>query len=412
MRSLDQLEARVPISAPVTINNPGSYYLITNLTVVGFNGNGITINADNVTLDLNGFTISGDGSANSSGVQVVNPHHNLCVRNGTIRNIAAGDGIFAPKASGSRFERLLLYANDEGIETGTSASLVDCVVESNGFLGLQLDAGSVARDCIANMNGIGISTLDGCSVIDCTVVSNQYGGITCGYGCNIKGCTLTYNANSPNSPAISTTNGCTISDCSVFHNGGGIVAGQGCVITGCSVRGNFAPGGIICSDGSIVSACSTYANSGSGIRAQGSLVRDCNSWGNSDSGVFALGSTVSGCVVQNNSNDGISVFHGGFGTGTGCLIIGNNCQENNNSGAGYANIDVFTDNNRIENNFIMQGGTFSAIGLQAAGTTNNIIIKNSASGAGIGSYNPGPYNDFGPVGNAFSATSPWANIAH
>src|SRR5260370_6407387 len=57
MKSLDQIEARTPISsAPFTISAPGSYYLTKDLSVT--TGNGITISADNVTLDLNGFTIS------------------------------------------------------------------------------------------------------------------------------------------------------------------------------------------------------------------------------------------------------------------------------------------------------------------------------------------------------------------
>src|SRR4051812_45809594 len=55
MKSLDQIEARTPISSvPFTISVPGSYYLTTNLTAA-LNQNGITVSADNVTLDLNGF---------------------------------------------------------------------------------------------------------------------------------------------------------------------------------------------------------------------------------------------------------------------------------------------------------------------------------------------------------------------
>ena len=42
---------------PITINEPGSYVLTSNLIVA--TGNAININADNVTLDLNGHTIHG-----------------------------------------------------------------------------------------------------------------------------------------------------------------------------------------------------------------------------------------------------------------------------------------------------------------------------------------------------------------
>src|ERR1700675_702311 len=44
---------------PVTISLPGSYRLAGNLTVPDANTTAITIIADNVSLDLNGFTIQG-----------------------------------------------------------------------------------------------------------------------------------------------------------------------------------------------------------------------------------------------------------------------------------------------------------------------------------------------------------------
>src|SRR5208282_2069453 len=59
MKSLDQIEARTAITntaSLVTISQPGSYYLTHNLTVS--TGDGIDINTNGVTLDLNGFTIS------------------------------------------------------------------------------------------------------------------------------------------------------------------------------------------------------------------------------------------------------------------------------------------------------------------------------------------------------------------
>src|SRR5207302_11387882 len=57
MKTLDQIEARTPIStAPFTIIASGSYYLTKNLSVAS--GNAININFNGVTLDLNGFTIS------------------------------------------------------------------------------------------------------------------------------------------------------------------------------------------------------------------------------------------------------------------------------------------------------------------------------------------------------------------
>src|SRR5688500_7385714 len=57
-KTLQQVEPRTAITngAAVTISVPGSYYLTRNINVTA--GNGITIAAGNVTLDLNGFTVS------------------------------------------------------------------------------------------------------------------------------------------------------------------------------------------------------------------------------------------------------------------------------------------------------------------------------------------------------------------
>ncbi|MGZ5022930.1 MAG: hypothetical protein ACXWAX_10115, partial [Chthoniobacterales bacterium] len=81
MKSLDQIEPRTPISSlPFTISTAGSYYVTANLTgVVGQHG--ITINADNVTLDLGGFELIGPGSSVTVGVRVVSGHTDATIRN-------------------------------------------------------------------------------------------------------------------------------------------------------------------------------------------------------------------------------------------------------------------------------------------------------------------------------------------
>ena len=59
MKTLTQIEPRTAISSiPTTITQSGSYYLTGNLSGVA-GQNGITIVASDVTLDLNGFTLTG-----------------------------------------------------------------------------------------------------------------------------------------------------------------------------------------------------------------------------------------------------------------------------------------------------------------------------------------------------------------
>jgi len=83
MKTLDQVEPRTPISEAQAIEASGSYYLTNDIS------GGIGISADNVDLDLNGFTLS-DGEPN--GVDV-NGRTNVRIFNGTIQSPAtAGVG--------------------------------------------------------------------------------------------------------------------------------------------------------------------------------------------------------------------------------------------------------------------------------------------------------------------------------
>jgi hypothetical protein len=93
MKTLGQIEARTIVNAtntPVNANNtfiisaPGSYYLTGNIT--GAPGkHGISIQADDVILDLNGFLLVSGGAGALRGVDVPAAQKNLALRNGTVR---------------------------------------------------------------------------------------------------------------------------------------------------------------------------------------------------------------------------------------------------------------------------------------------------------------------------------------
>jgi hypothetical protein len=92
MKTLQQVEPRTPISsAPYTISQPGSYYLTTNLTS---GEHGIIIATNGVTLDLMGFTITGDGGRYDYGIFLDGATNNLIeqvvVKNGIVRNFGNG----------------------------------------------------------------------------------------------------------------------------------------------------------------------------------------------------------------------------------------------------------------------------------------------------------------------------------
>ena len=70
---------------PYTISQPGFYYLSGNLTYSS-SSNAITVNADNVTLDLMGFRlIRGTATSGSPNGVYISGRKNVEVRNGTLR---------------------------------------------------------------------------------------------------------------------------------------------------------------------------------------------------------------------------------------------------------------------------------------------------------------------------------------
>ena len=89
MKTLVEVEPRTPVqslpgsaTALHVISEPGSYYLTGNIT--GVSGkNGIEVASDNISIDLNGFALVGVAEALSA-VAVLEPHHSLTVKNGSI----------------------------------------------------------------------------------------------------------------------------------------------------------------------------------------------------------------------------------------------------------------------------------------------------------------------------------------
>jgi hypothetical protein len=182
MKTLDQVEARTPISsAPFTINQSGSYYLTGNLTVSS--GTAITIAADQVTLDLNGFSISSTASpASGSGVHVSGLRRNVTVRNGHIRGATTLTGlVFNPGGFTSGFTtsgggiviQRVEDVNVEGVAgdailmpAAAMYSIERCRVNVAGGIGMR--AGSVAD---SHVNAVGQVGIWADMVTNCTATS-------------------------------------------------------------------------------------------------------------------------------------------------------------------------------------------------------------------------------------------------
>jgi hypothetical protein len=165
MKTLQQVEPRVPIStAPFTISQPGSYYLTTNLTVSG--GNAITIAANGVTLDLNGFTISSTTNpASGTAVLIGSGLRNIAIQNGHIQGGVTNDG--SGVFSGPGFGYGIYYS---GVPQNVRVSGVS--VSGCQYHGIYVGSGAstTVENCVVRTvgsYGIVASTIRGCVALDC-----------------------------------------------------------------------------------------------------------------------------------------------------------------------------------------------------------------------------------------------------
>src|SRR5438128_1786300 len=101
MKTLAQIEPRTPISSlPYFIGQSGSYYLTDNFSVGAGQDYGIFISANNVTIDLNGFTIrSFDPTNGNVGIRIDTSQfaefHDIAILNGHIvGNVVLSGGIY------------------------------------------------------------------------------------------------------------------------------------------------------------------------------------------------------------------------------------------------------------------------------------------------------------------------------
>lgn len=77
------------IGSPTTIDQPGTYMLTNSIFTNSSTGAGITITASDVTLDLNGQTITGPGNGSHAGLRILNAQ-NVSVKNGNVTGTLMG----------------------------------------------------------------------------------------------------------------------------------------------------------------------------------------------------------------------------------------------------------------------------------------------------------------------------------
>jgi hypothetical protein len=142
---------------PYMITQPGSYKLSGNLIVTSAGKDGIDINSDNVTLDLNGFTITGPGTRGPEN-GIASANQNITLRNGVVTRFPTGvlltgtAAITDLQASGNGYG---IRAFPSGLPAfaGLSSGFIiaRCSANGNAIYGFLLSNATVS-DSIANAN--------------------------------------------------------------------------------------------------------------------------------------------------------------------------------------------------------------------------------------------------------------------
>ena len=328
MKTLDQVEARIIVNATNTagdssntfiISQPGTYYLTGKIT--GEKGkHGISVQADDVTIDLNGFALTSGGTGSFRGIDVPAAQENLSVRNGVIRGWGDG-GVRGESAINSLYEKLRLS-------------------ENAGSVGLFVGNGSMIKDCVAAGNLTGFRTQDRCQVVSCVSTINSGNG-------------------------FESSNYVSIIDCTSSRNSGhGFQVAGNSQILRCSATRNDL-NGIHVETSCHIADSTASTNVGRGIRALlDTTIRNCTLSANADGILVTNGCTVTENTCIRNAN-GIRVEIDGTTNPYSNRIDGNTCTNNL---VGFAIHGLFNQiirnvaNNNSTQAYDIQGPLFNQIG--------------------------------------------------
>ncbi len=178
VEALEDFCASIPVfgPGPVTISTPGSYCLAQDVTT-------ITISASQVTLNLNGHTVS----SATAGITVsgISPA-NIIIRNGIVQASIINTGTGISLLSGGN-NIVLEKVNILNWQTGINASNIEdtivqhCIIANCDTVGIQLAniTNTQIQQCLITGNSKGLlladtsSTSKGLKVLECAFQQNQ-----------------------------------------------------------------------------------------------------------------------------------------------------------------------------------------------------------------------------------------------
>lgn len=304
MKSLDQVEPRSPLggnpAATLSINASGSYYLVSNVRQV-------SINANDVTLDLNGFSVVTTFDEDGIGISSSAPRSSVTIRNGSVsgpgrwtQGAAPNQGSYA----GSTRNGILTYGRTAGNVTGQNVRIDQVTVRGysqgisiGGFEeidgGRDLVTGCMVRD----FGTFGIRASD--AVIRDTIVHSGSGdGIRADLS-TLENCVVERATGSGLSGSNNTVRGFVAR----FVGAHGLYSPNS-VISGAQTSGCAGAG--VYADNSAITLSLAQNNGADGIRGVSSVISDCRALGNDTNttdGYTAQGIVWNGGKIANSLAD-------------------------------------------------------------------------------------------------------------
>ncbi|MEL6330197.1 MAG: right-handed parallel beta-helix repeat-containing protein [Planctomycetota bacterium] len=356
---LGQIEPRIPVGPETTpgdadsifrINKPGSYYLTSNLSaqpgreVVVF----VEIDAENVTLDLNGFTIDGNNLV-TRGIEAYPDH--VRIFNGRVRE-TTGDAIDARGNQMTLQDLEVMDVAGDGILVARRSIVERCRVTDSGGRGFLIGSGSSVRHSAAFRCGAnGFDLLSGATAEACSASLNTGAGFELGDRASVRN-------------AYALANG-----------GDGFVAGSGGVIDQCTAQGNA--NGINAGQGVVITNNALINNLLNGIDAD-------------------AGNHIEGNTCRLNDSNGILVRSSN-------TVLNNTVDANDATG-----IRILDEANRVDSNLVTSND-FHGIRTQF-GSIDNFIVRNMLHQNTPGNMSVDVAGNFAPSTNTPNTTATFANI--
>lgn len=446
-KTLSEVEPRVAINSTNTpgsvdsvfrITASGSYYLTQNITLsTGLHG--IAVSASHVTIDLNGYTITGAANSGYAILGAGGAAASATVRNGRIRNAHAPAIALNADCRIDNVHVEMANTTQQGIIVGERSTIRHSSVYQ-GASGFQVESGCVIENCTTSkaLTGVSASLKTEVTVRDSHFAGQGAGsgaGVNAGDRLLVENCTfdkfqipvqsgnaavlknlrmtdftfgilgttntLVSDVNLVNGSqsAISLGNNARLINCHSTTTVGGMAVGTDSMIDRCTVTSSTSGGFAGLDRCTVIDSSATKVTGGNGFHfIDSNTFTNCRADEGSGDGFNArFGNTWTSCSARANGADGIETSSGGS-------ILNCRLDTNGTISTTGANIRVGGSGSRIEGNMMLNAD------LGVAVTANgNIIVRNSARGAPT-DYSIASGNDVGPIGTAAASTSPWSNI--